>query len=533
MNPICKILRMFSLVSIQFVIAFSAASLAGDEEETAPQGDHREGVTLEDCVRRSFRHNITLLGRRQELASTRTGIESAWGRFDPEFFATVTGREMVSPSTSAYDQIIGVDEYDRDVVSASTGFRGTLLSGATYTLSFNMNRTFDPASGDFLAYNPLHSNNVGIELKQPLLRGAWTTYARADVTGASLATEAQALDVEQGILDVIYQTIEAYWNFVFAIEDLETKKVSLTLAEDLLAINQRKKDEGIFSKMEVLEASADVAVKREQLLTARNAVKSAEDQLKRQIFPFETEADWEMGLVPLTPTREASDVAYSEDALLVEAIDHRADFRRLEVQYENRELDLIRARNEILPAFDLVGSWQYAGIGSNYGNAWDDVVDRDYKTFSVGVEFAYPIGNRTAKGALRKAEIDLQRALTALKELRIQMAHEIRDAVREVRLQRERILATRESWRLSKERYEGEKKRLEAGITIPYQVREAERNLSEETVNKTRALVDYQIALAKISQVKGTLLDEYGILVDLQTAGFGETADPGQDHVSR
>lgn len=479
-------------------------------------GQITKGVTLKDCVLKAQENNVTLQKNWKALQSVHTAIDSAKGKFDPAFYANLVGSENKSPSTSAYDQALGITNYDRDNFNISSGFTGSMLSGATYTLGVNLNRNYDPASGAYLAHNPLFYNNVGIDLKQPLLKGAWTTYARSELIKATLNTESEVLNWTASLNDTVFNAIEAYWNLVFAIEDLEAKKYSLTLAEDLLAINTRKKEEGVFSKMEVLEAKADVAMKKEQLLTAENGVKSAEDNLKKIIFAFEDEKEWNVKLAPLTKAREAEDIEYDMDDLLLMAMENRPDYKRLMVDLKSKGLDINTARNELMPQLDFTGAWKYNAIAGNYSNAFDDVWKRKYHNFSVGVEFSYPIGNRSANAAVRQANYELTRAQIAVREMRVQISHELRDAIRQVGLQREKIQATRESWRLAKERYEGEKKRLEAGITIPYQVREAERNYHNETVSKTRALLDYQIARARILKVTGALLREYGVSVDVE-----------------
>jgi len=440
-----------------------------------------------------------------------TTVEGARGGFDPVFFTNVSGQETVSPSTSAYDRAIGVEDYDRDRFAVSTGFTGMLLTGATYTVSMNINRTYDPASGAFLAHNPLVYNNVGIELKQPLLYGGWTTYARSEMIKASLNSESEFLTMKTSLNDIVYQTIEAYWNLVFAVEDLEAKKESLSLAKDLLRINTRKKEEGVFSKMEVLEAKSEVAFKKEQLLTAQTAVKSAEDTLKHLIFRFQDQSEWLISIVPLTEAEKVKKSDYDMDEMLLASLKSRPEYERLDVELKNRDLDLTKSRNELMPKLDLVGNWRYDAIGGNYSNSFDDIKDRKYRFFSTGVEFSYPLGNRTASAAVRRAEIEYKRTHTSMTEMRIQIVREIRDAIRDVILQKERIIASRESMSLARERYEGEKTRLEAGISIPYQVREAERNLHTETVTNIRAILDYQIALAKIQKVQGLLMKKYNI----------------------
>jgi outer membrane protein TolC len=475
------------------------------------------GLTLEECVNQAYLNNITLQNSRQALESRKTFIGQAKGAFDPEFFASLMGSEDIRPVVR-YDPILGTDQVvrtildtDQDLFMLSSGFRGLLLSGADYTLTMNVTRSYLVYSGES---QPVEvRSDVGIDIRQPLLKRGWTAYTRSEAVQAGLNSQAEALALETTLSEVIYNTIEAYWNLVFSHEDLKAKEKSMELSKDLLYINTRKKEEGVFSKIEVLEAEADVAIKKEELITARNSVLAAEDALKRLIFPFEEVREWDVTIMILTEAQETTEQSFDLNALLAESLEHRPDYQQLEVDLKVREVDLMKAQNELMPNLDMTGAWRYNGLGTNMGNTFDPIEERRFRYFSVGLEFSYPLGNRAAKNALRRAEVEYQRGITSMKDLEIQIVHDIRDAIREIEMQREKVIANRESLKLSSERYEGEKKRLEAGISIPYQVREAERNLLRETVNQARAILDYQIALAKLSRAKGTLLAEYGIFV--------------------
>jgi outer membrane protein TolC len=475
------------------------------------------GLTLEECVNQAYLNNITLQNSRQALESRKTFIGQAKGAFDPEFFTSLMGSEDIRPVVR-YDPILGTDQVvrtildtDQDLFMLSSGFRGLLLSGADYTLTMNVTRSYLVYSGES---QPVEvRSNVGIDIRQPLLKRGWTAYTRSEAVQAGLNSQAEALALETTLSDVIFSTIEAYWNLVFTHEDLKAKEKSLDLSEDLLYINTRKKEEGVFSKIEVLEAEADVAIKKEELITARNSVLSAEDALKHLIFPFDEVREWDVSIAILTEAQETMEHSFDMNALLNESLENRPDYQQLEVDLKVKEVDLLKAQNELMPNLDMTGSWRYDGLGTNMGNSFDPIDERRFRSFSVGLEFSYPLGNRTAKNSLRRAEVEYQRSITSMKDLEIQIVHDIREAVREIEMQREKVIASRESLKLSKERYEGEKKRLEAGISIPYQVREAERNMIRETVNQARAILDYQIALAQLSRAKGTLLGEYGIFV--------------------
>ncbi len=496
-------------------VLFAMAGAMADESLDAPIQSNGGilSLTLEDCVLRAYENNLGLQGSRDAAALSALEYQKAQGVYDPTFFLNAEGGERINPSGAQLIGGIGYqDDFDEDTFVFSTGFRGSLISGATYQVDLALYRSYINEASPF-SINPQVTNNMGIQVKQPLLRGGWTSYNRANTFSAVLGSRLEDCNYETNLSDTLFSTVEAYWNLVYAIENEKSTRKSLELAEDLLEINTRKMKEGIFTKMDVLEASVEVATRREQLITADNEINNAEDSLKRLIFPFESSEDWNVKVEPLTEAVVDAVGASDFDSLVGEALENRADFIALEIEKKTNELDLLRAANETLPMLDLTGNYRVNSIGTNMGNSFNEYEGRDYASFSVALSLEVPIGNNTALGTEQQSLINLRRAARSVQEKKIAIAFEIREGLRDIALQLEKLNAARESKELSKERYEGELKRLQTGRSITYLVREAERNYFQERQNENRALLDYQIALARLEKYKGTLLAQFGIEV--------------------
>jgi len=507
-------LDMFVL-ALAFVAAGPLAGASTDESPSIslPTEGVTFSLTLEDCVLRAYENNLGLQESRDAAASSALEFMKARGSFDPTFFLDATGAERINPSGAQLIGGIGYqDDFDEDTFALSTGFRGLLQSGATYQVDLALYRSYIAEASAF-SINPQVINNMGIQVKQPLLRNGWTSYNRADTFSAVLGSHLEDFTYETNLSETLFTTVEAYWNLVYAIESEKTTRKALELAEDLLAINTRKQKEGLFTKMDVLEASADVATRRQQLITAVNEISTAEDSLKRLIFPFDKAEDWDVRIEPLTLALVNELPSMTVDSLVGEALENRADYLSLEIEKKTTELDLLRAANQTLPTLDLTGSYRVNSIGTNMGNSFNEYEGRDYSSFSVALSLEVPIGNHTALGSEQQSMIAVRRAARNVQEKKIAIAYEIREGLRDIALQLEKLDAARESKQLSKERYEGELKRLQTGRSITYLVREAERNYFQESENQNRALLDYQIALARLDKYKGTLLAHFGIVV--------------------
>ena len=127
------------------------------------------------------------------------------------------------------------------------------------------------------------------------------------------------------VLTVIATVEQAFWELVFADENLKVAQAALKAAEELLASNRAKAKAGVMAIVEVLQAEAAVASRVEQTLIAEKAIRDQEDQLRRLLNPSEQELRQDVRLGPLDKpvqslepisVEEAIDIAISDRARL-------------------------------------------------------------------------------------------------------------------------------------------------------------------------------------------------------------------------
>src|SRR5687767_15229483 len=98
-----------------------------------------------------------------------------------------------------------------------------------------------------------------------------------------------------------------------------------------------------------------------------------------------------------------------------EALTRRVELRRQKWTIKRRELELIAARNQMLPRLDAVGRYRWLGAGDELidsdrtgvpaflddSNAFEVLTGGDYQEWEVGVQFTMPIGFRRALSMVR------------------------------------------------------------------------------------------------------------------------------------
>ena len=110
-----------------------------------------------------------------------------------------------------------------------------------------------------------------------------------------------------------------------------------------------------------------------------------------------------------------------------------------------------------------------------------------------------------------KAKIALEQAQLQLRNLEQSIYLEVRNALREVETNRKKVEAYRKSRELAEKKLEAEEKKLSVGLSTNFQVLQYQRDLANQLSLELRAIIDYNLSLAKLQKVLGTILDEKNI----------------------
>jgi outer membrane protein TolC len=206
---------------------------------------------------------------------------------------------------------------------------------------------------------------------------------------------------------------------------------------------------------------------------------------------------------------------------------------------ENLETTLKLAKNQTLPTLDLQAGYGAVGIGGTqvldengnplvppidggWGDAVDSVFGRDFPTWTVGVQFGFPILNRTAGAGAARARIARDQALASLRRLELVVATDVRTAGRAVETNFKRVASTRAARVLQERRLDAEEKRFAAGMSTNFLVTQAQRDLALAEVNELRAVADYRKSVVNYERVQeagGGVLFAVGTSAPTITAG--------------
>jgi outer membrane protein TolC len=443
-------------------------------------------------------------------------VAEARGAFVP-LFSTKFGRSNTASAPSAF--LPGISGIQTRDWFSSTGFSQRLQrGGGTWSASWDAART--STNGPLNTFDPTIQSGLQFAFSQPLVRDRATDSARAQyvITRRDLASS--ELHFKQSVVQTVATVKQAYWTFKALTANVTVQQRSLDLAQDLVRQNQARVRVGDAPPLDLVQAQAEVANRRENLIRAQAAARDAEDALRRLIMDPSDTSFWQVPLDAVdTPASDNPPV--DVEGAIATALDGRYDLSIARQQLENADTNIALFRNQKLPDVRLEGSYRGGGYGgtqltrtgpfpgtvtgslnTGFGNVLGQVFSQDFPTWSVGVAVSYPVGPSAEKAQLARAQVARQQTVQSIESLKLQIVQAVRQAGRQVQSTGERVDAARASQDLAEQRVTVETRRFEAGLSTTFLVTQAQRDLAQAQVDLLQALLDHQSAMISYEAVQ-------------------------------
>jgi len=486
------------------VAAVSVVSLALGVATAKAQEAPVLELRLDDAVERTLKNNVDITVQRFAPEAAAEAVRQARGAYDPLLTSTVTDTSSTQPVSNTFQ---GVTTPTGKQAEFNFGLAQAVPTGAQVTVAFNNSRFSSDSTSQI--YDPRYSSTLSIGVTQPLLRDLGIDEQRYQLRVAKKNREISEVQFHQTVVATVANVKQLYYELIYAIDNLQAQRGSLSLAKKLLGENQIKVKVGTMAPLDVVQAESEAASREADVIVAEAAVTQAEDNLKEQIFPQHEPTMWALHIVPTDrPTAEAKQI--DVDAAIATAIEKRTDMVAARKNIEILDTALRLSRNNLLPAVDLVASYGASGVGGNqilrdpttgaqigtvpggYSDATHQVFARDFPTWTVGANVSFPIFNRSASAAAARSRISRDQALASLRRLELQVAAEVRAAARAVETNYKRVDANGAARVLAARSLDAEDKKFTAGMSTNYLVTQKQRDMALAEVLELRALADYR-----------------------------------------
>jgi outer membrane protein TolC len=494
------------------------------------QGGPQElSLTLEDCILKTLKNNLNVAAEVLGPEMARMSATKATEKFYP---VLGLGYTRENTNSASYSYIDAAEQITTRYNDASTQLDLLLPTGTELRASFFSYKT--DSNRNFQTINPRYGSTLLLGLRQPLLKDFGLKVNRREILVARNNQDISEHQFRAVLIETIYQVEQAYWNLVHSIEYLKAKQQSLELARDLLSKNRKEEEVGMLAPIEILSAQAEVATREADILQAQALVRNCQDALRTLINLEAEKENAGATIVPKDrPVSEQRDV--SLEGSLALALTNRPDLLSDQVNLGSKEIDVSYFWNQLLPRLDLQASYWSPGIsgtqilyqdndpltgivvGQLPGSASDSIRDAfkfRYRNWSVGLTLTLPLSSMITKADYVLAKASREQAVLKLQHREQQIALEVRNAVRAVQTDYERLQAYRLARELAAGKLEAEEKKLQVGLSTNYIVLQYQRDLADSRTAELRASVDYNLSLANLERVQGTTLKGWNIRLE-------------------
>jgi len=475
-------------------------------------------LSMEDAVKMALENNLGVQAERMNPEIQSWALARATGAYAPSLISSFSRSSSAQPPNDFFSSGATV------TTNGSTFTQGGLQQalkwgGGNYTVTFDGSR--GTTLGGVVVYPLSLKSDFNAVVNQPLLRNFKIDATRLNIGQTKLQQNITDLALQQRVTQTALNVRSAYYNLLGQIAGLQVAQESYDLSKRSLKDNQTRVEVGTMAKIDIVQAEAEVASNEEAVIVQEAAIQRAEDQVRALVMNPSQPGFWTMTFNPIDQATIAPR-SIDVDAAVKNALDNRMDIQQLKRQIDQTDLTLKYAQNQKLPGIDLQARYGLVGQGGTrnqydpsglttdivgtsvrgFGDVLHDVLGNDFRTWSVAVNFSYPLGTSPADALSAQTRLQRKQFDTSLADLELSVTTAVRDAARQVNTNLKRVEATRKAADLAQQRLDAEQKRFTVGLSSTFELLQAQRDLSAANQRQLQATLDYNLSLVAFDAIQ-------------------------------
>ena len=432
-------------------------------------------LRLADVLASVERNYPPLLAALQEGNLAEADVLAAQSRFDLTFRARVDNETLSYYPNTRFD--VGFDQpLALQGMSVIGGYRVSDGTIASY------------AGG--LQTRDLGEWRTGLRI--PLFRDRAFDSRRAELRKAELGRVLAKMSIDQQKLVIVQAATRRYWDWAAAGKRFEVAKSILGIALNRDRFLREQVEAGALPQFEVADNDRIILQRRSAVVEAERAMQQTAIELSlyyrddngKPVLPRVEQVPSEFGAVgTLDAARLEADIE--------RAIARRPEVRRLDAQREQNRVDMKLAKNQRLPAIDIV-----TGFAQDYGDIQKPVTKLATNELKSAIVFELPFQRRNATARLRASEAREAQFDQRDRFIRDQIRAEVQDAYSAVSAAHERARLLRQEVDATRKVEEAERARFELGEGTLFVLNQRELATADAEFRYVAALADERRAWA-------------------------------------
>jgi outer membrane protein len=457
----------------------------------------------------------------------------------------------------------------------SQGFQ----TGTTLFSYWDNTRTSSTSAANL--FNPAVQSSIYVGFQQQLLNGFGRSVNSRNIRIANNNRKIADWAFAQQAITTVTNTITAYWELVFARENVKVQQQAVTVAEKLYNDNKKQLEIGTMAPLDVTRAESELATDHQNLIVAQTVHLQNQQILKNAISknPIATN----LVNVEIIPTEmplrpDAIEAPSFEDAAK-EAFAKRPELQEEALNLLNGEIDVKATRNALLPTATLTAQYGSVGLAGNalirgttsivssgipivdangnpvsvngtaifaptasapitgtmhsgFPDAMSSIFHNNFPDYSVSLNLLIPLRNRTAQADNQRAILTQRQLEATLQQLKNLALLDVRNTYIALTQDRAQVEAASKARELQQQTFDAEQKKYQLGASTVYLVIQTQRDLILAQGTELRALANLEEAKANYERAVGRTLEVNRVTIaDAKTGEVErETLIPGTLH---
>ena len=273
------------------------------------------------------------------------------------------------------------------------------------------------------------------------------------------------------------------------------------------------------SPLDVTSAESEVAASTRDLTLAQTNVQLQEATLKNMLARKVSPQLDSARIVLRDPMPEPSQADIPDLALaLANALETRPELRQAGINLQNQDISDEFTKNGLEPSLGVFGFYAGSGLqgtSTTTSSGMTDALGQSFKAaypeYSGGFSLNIPLRNRTAQADNLRSQLEKNQLLVSQQLSRNTISMEVRKAIIGLVQGKAQVEAARKATKLAREIWEGEKSKLEDGVSTSYNVILRERDFTTAENAEVAAMITYTKALVEMDRSRGITLERNGI----------------------
>jgi len=446
-------------------------------------------------------------------------------------------------------------------------------TGTTFFSAWDNTRSSSTSAANL--FNPSVSSTIFAGFQQQLLNGFGRAVNTRNIRIAKNNRKIADWAFTQQAINTVTNTIGAYWELVFARENVKVQQQAVTVAEKLSNDNKKQLEIGTMAPLDVTRSESELATDRQNLVVAQTVELQDQQVLKNAISKNPLAPNFvNVEIIPTDlPSRPEAIEAPTFEEAVKEAFAKRPELQEEALNLLNSEIDLKATRNALLPTATLTAQYSSVGLAGNqrsftsatvagapvvdangnpipgfflpgtqvtpgptsqagFGDALSSAFHNNFPDYQVSLNVQIPIRNRSAQADNQRA-ILTQRWLEAqLQQLKNAALLDVRNTYIALTQDRAQVDAASKARELQQQTFDAEQKRYALGASTVYLVIQTQRDLISAQGTELRALANLAEAKANYERAVGRTLEVNKVTIADAKSGEAEreTLIPGTLH---